>query len=295
MDQPSPIQASAPAPAPAPAGKGPSWARAVSGAIVMVATFVVVMVVVNSAASALGGPVAALLLGPALGMLVLGLYFLAVRFIERRPVTELARPGAARRVLSGLLGGVAVAATTVGIIAALGGYQITGWGTISGGLTVVGMMCAVAVSEEVLFRGVIFGLIQGRWGSWIALIASGLMFGLVHLVNPGATLWGAFAVAIEAGLMLGAAYIVSGSLWLPIGLHLGWNISTVAIFGTIGSGGDARAALVEAVTHGPTWLTGGDFGPEGSLVAVAVCSLATVFLLASARRPGRIVGRRRYG
>lgn len=289
MDQSNPIQASASSPA--PADKGPSRTRAVSRAIVMVATFAAVMVVVNSGASALEGPVAALLLGPALGILVLVLYFLAVRFIERRAVTELARPGAARHVLSGLLGGFALAATTVGIIAALGGYQIVGWGTISGGLIVVGMMCAVAVSEEVLFRGVIFGLIQGRWGTWIALIVSGLMFGLVHLVNPGTTLWGAFAVAVEAGLMLGAAYIVSGSLWLPIGLHLGWNIATVAIFGTIGSGGDARAALVEAVTHGPTWLTGGDFGPEGSLVAVAVCSVATVFLLVSAQRSGRIVGR----
>ncbi len=84
-------------------------------------------------------------------------------------------------------------------------------------------MCAVAVSEEILFRGVIFRFIQAAWGgTWIALGgASAAAFGLVHLINPGATLWGgALAVAAEAGLLLGAAFVATGSLWLPIGLHL---------------------------------------------------------------------------
>ncbi|GAA1125292.1 type II CAAX endopeptidase family protein [Citricoccus alkalitolerans] len=254
----------------------------------MVLAFAALMIITNSAASALGSPAAALLIGPALGVLVLWLYSAAVRRIEQRPVIELARPTAARRLLLGTLGGLTLAVVSIGLIAAFGGYEIVGWGTLAGALTVVGMMFAVAVAEEVLFRGVIFRLVQHRWGTWMTLAASALLFGLVHLVNPGATLWGALTLAVEAGLMLGAAYVATGSLWLPIGLHLGWNITTVAIFGTIGSGGDAREALVEAVTPGPVWLTGGSFGPEASLISVAVCSIATVLLLVSAHRNGRI-------
>lgn len=268
--------------------KTPFWTRPSVRASTMVVAFAALMIVTNSAASALGSPTAALLIGPVLGVLMLWLYSAAVRRIEQRPVTELARPTAAKRLLLGTLGGLTLACVSIGLIAAFGGYHITGWGTLAGALTIIGMMSAVAVAEEVLFRGVIFRLVQQRWGTWIALAASALLFGLVHLVNPGATLWGAFAVAVEAGLMLGAAYVATGSLWLPIGLHLGWNFTTVAIFGTIGSGGDAREALVEAVTPGPVWLTGGSFGPEASLISVAVCSVATVLLLISAHRNGRI-------
>lgn len=285
-----------PAPTPAPLSqpqtpsvqKPPFWSRPSVRASTMVVAFAALMIVTNFAASALGSPATALLIGPALGVLVLWLYSAAVRRIEQRPVIELARPTAAKRLLLGTLGGLTLACVSIGLIAAFGGYQIIGWGTLAGALTIVGMMFAVAVAEEVLFRGVIFRLVQQRWGTWMALAASALLFGLVHLVNPGATLWGALTLAVEAGLMLGAAYVATGSLWLPIGLHLGWNITTVAIFGTIGSGGDAREALVEAVTPGPVWLTGGSFGPESSLISVAVCSIATVLLLISAHRNGRI-------
>lgn len=277
-----------------PAAPSPTptlWSRPAARVTTMVLAGVAVMLAANSAASALDDPVAALLIGPALAALVLWLYAVAVRRIERRPVTELARPRAGRRLLLGALGGFALFAIAVGIIALAGGYQVTGWGTLAGALTVVGMMCAIAVAEEVLFRGIIFGLIQGRWGTWIALVASALLFGLLHLINPGATLWGALAVAIEAGLMLGAAFVATGSLWLPIGLHLGWNITIVAVFGAVTSGSSASGALLQAVTPGPVWLTGGSFGPEGSLVSVAVCSVATVLLLVWAHRNGRIVPR----
>lgn len=259
----------------------------------MVVGFAIVMIAANSIASALGNPAAALLIGPLLAVGVLWLYRTATARVERRPATELDRSGATRRVLIGMAVGFLLAAATTGVIALLGGYEITGWGSLAGALTVVGIMCAVAVSEEVLFRGVIFRLIEQRWGTWLALASSAILFGLVHLVNPGATLWGALAIAIEAGLMLGAAYAVTRSLWLPIGLHLGWNITTVAVFGSIASGSDSAGALVTTSTPGPIWLTGGTLGLEGSVIAVVLCSIATAALLVTAHRRGRITGRRR--
>ncbi|UOE44063.1 CPBP family intramembrane glutamic endopeptidase [Agromyces larvae] len=270
------------------ASRSRTWPRVAA----MVAGFAVVMIVSNSIASALAHPVAALAVGPVLAALMLWLYRFAVQRIERRPAVELAPTNASRRVLAGFAGGFLLAAATIGVLAAVGSYRIVGWGSVPGALTVVGMMAAVAVAEEVLFRGVIFRLVQGRWGTWIALGVSGVLFGAVHLLNPGATLWGAAAIATEAGLLLGAAYVATGSLWLPIGLHLGWNITIAAIFGTVTSGSGARDALVTAITPGPAWLTGGDFGPEAGIVAIAVCAAAAAVLLVIAHRRGRLVGRR---
>lgn len=259
----------------------------------MVIGFAIVMMVSNAIAAMLREPITALLIGPLLAALALLLYRFAVRRVEGRTASDLAPEGAARLTMIGFGGGILLAAVTIGAIAALGGYRITGWGSLSGALTVVGIMCAIAVAEEVLFRGVVFRLVQGRGGTWPALAVSAVLFGLVHLVNPGATVWGAVAVAIEAGLMLGAAYAATGSLWLPIGLHLGWNIALVGIFGSVTSGSEMAGSLLQAATDGPAWLTGGSFGPEGSIFAVLFCSGVTVALLAVAHRRGRLVSRRR--
>ncbi|PYG02284.1 hypothetical protein SAMN05216184_101756 [Georgenia satyanarayanai] len=289
-----------PPPPPGPRTTGPTadpgrtgvWSTGWVRTAALVVALVAGMVVTSSIAAALGNPVVALLSGPLLAVLMLWLYRLLVGRIERRPVLEVAPRGAARRVLTGLVGGLLLATTTIGVLALLGGYQVTGWGSVTGALTVIGMMCAVAVAEEVVFRGVVLRLLEPRWGTWLALAGSGALFGLVHLVNPSASLWGATAIAVEAGLMLGAAYVATRSLWLPIGLHLGWNVTLVAVFGTVTSGAEAQGALVTAGTSGPAWLTGGSFGPEASVVAILLCSVVTAGLLVVAHRRGRLVGRR---
>lgn len=267
--------------------------RPALSATLMIVGFAVVMIATGAITSALQNPVAALLIGPLLGLLALWLYRVSVRRLEKRPVVELAAPSAARRVLTGVAVGVLLASVTIGLLALFGGYRITGWGSLSGALAVIGTMVAVAITEEVLFRAVIFRLVQNRWGTWLALVVSSALFGLIHLLNPGATLWGVLAIAIEAGLMLGAAYVATGSLWLSIGLHFGWNVAIVAIFGTVTSGSDVAGSLVSATTSGPDWLSGGAFGPEGSLFAIAVCTIASVVLLRTAQRRGRMLPLRR--
>ena len=152
----------------------------------------------------------------------------------------------------------------------------TGWGSVTGALGLLGFMAAAAVTEELLFRGVLFRIIEERIGTWIALVLTGVVFGLSHLVNPDASLWGATAIAIEAGGMLAAAYAATRNLWVPIGLHFGWNFAAGGIFSTEVSGNGSRQGLLDAATSGPTLLTGGDFGPEGSLYAVLAGVLLTV-------------------
>jgi hypothetical protein len=82
------------------------------------------------------------------------------------------------------------------------------------------------------------------------------------------------AIALEAGALLGVTYAASRSLWLPMGLHFGWNFTEGGVFGTAVSGGQSHG-LIESVLSGPTLVTGGAFGPEASVIALAVCLAAT--------------------
>lgn len=266
-----------------PASGQGSWIKMT----VMVTGLAVAMLATNAIAAWPRNPVAALAIGPILAAAMICLYIFTGRRVERRKVEEFPAHHAVRHLLLGTGLGVLMSGATVGILALFGAYTITGWGSVAGMLAVAGMMCAIAVSEEVFFRGVVFRLLRGRWGTPVALGVSAIIFGLVHLVNPDASLWGAFAIMIEAGIMLGAAYLATGSLWLAIGVHFGWNFATTGLFGSITSGSEARDSLVTAVTSGPDWLSGGRFGPEASIIAILVCSIATVVLLVIARQRNR--------
>jgi membrane protease YdiL (CAAX protease family) len=141
----------------------------------------------------------------------------------------------------------------------------------------------VAVTEEILFRGELFRLIQKWAGTTVALTVSGLLFGALHLINPGATVWGGLAIAVEAGVLLGVAYTVTRSLWLPIGLHLGWNFAESGLFGATDSGSSFHSGLVLGVPHGTAAISGGGFGPEASIFAIVVAVAASVWLHRASR------------
>lgn len=237
-----------------------------------------------------GSSVWALPIGVVMAALGLWAYRLAVRRIEGREPLELSREGASRDIGWGISVGIGIFTATIATIALLGGYRVTGWGSFEAFLAVCGLMCAVAVGEELLFRGVLFRILEEAAGTWWALAISSLLFGGLHLVNPNASLWGALAISLEAGLLLGAAYVATRSLWLPIGLHLGWNLAQAGIFGTAVSGSeDAFAGLLVGETIGLAVISGGAFGPEGSVMAVLFCVVVTVYLLRVAHRRGHIV------
>lgn len=239
-----------------------------------------------------GSSVWALPLGVVMAALGLGAYRLAVRRIEGREPRELSGEGAVRDFGGGTVVGVGMFTATIATITLLGGYRATGWGSFEAFLAVCGLMCAVAVAEELLFRGVLFRILERSVGTWWALALSSVLFGGLHLVNPNASLWGALAISLQGGLLLGAAYVATRSLWLPIGLHLGWNLAQAGIFGTAVSGSeDAFVGLLVGETVGLTVISGGTFGPEGSVVAVLFCAVVTVYLLRVVRLRGHIVPR----
>lgn len=137
----------------------------------------------------------------------------------------------------------------------------------------------VGIGEEIIFRGVLFRWFDEKWGFPIALAVSALVFGGAHWTNPGGDWWSSLAIAIEAGLLLGAAYKWSGTLWLPIGIHWAWNFTQGNIFGLAVSGQDAGDAIFLSKLQGSRWLTGGDFGPEASVIAVVLGVAASAWFI----------------
>ena len=143
-------------------------------------------------------------------------------------------------------------------------------------MTVLPVMLA-PVFEKLAFRGVGLRIIEESWGSGVALGVTSLFFGLAHLNNANSGLLPALSIAVEAGLLLGMAYIASRTLWLPIGLHFGWNFTEGDIWGTPDSG-NVVPGLFTTTTHGNALITGGAFGPEASMISPLLCLVATAVL-----------------
>jgi uncharacterized protein len=235
----------------------------------------------------------ALVIGLATAVLSVIVYRWIVRLTERREVVELGRKGAVTGTSWGTLLGIGLFGLVIVNIAFLGHYEVDGIGEPEAMIGLLGFMAAASVTEELLFRGVLLRVLEQWWGTVITLAFTGFVFGMVHLANPNATLWGAVAIAIEAGLMLGSAYIATRSLWVPIGIHFGWNFAASAIFSTEVSGNGTPQGLLDAATSGPMLITGGDFGPEGSLYAVVFGVVTTIVFLWLAKRRGYLVPLRR--
>jgi len=243
-----------------------------------------------------GNGVVALVLGVATSVLAVLAYRWVVRRTEARSVDELALGRGARGPVRGVGRGLAVGAgmfaVVIASLALSGAYRVDGWGSVGGAVGLLAVALAAGVTEELMFRGVLFRIVEERFGTWVALVATAVLFGGMHLGNPHATVWGALAIALEAGGMLAAAYVATRSLWLPIGIHVGWNAAQGALFGTEVSGSGASDGLLHGVTSGPAFLSGGGFGPEASVPAVLVGAAVTTILLVVARRRGHIVPRR---
>lgn len=227
----------------------------------------------------------------AIGMCALGLvvYIAFVRFVERRPVSELSAAGMGRELGTGLLIGAALYTSCVLILIALGMYRIEGLNPWYFVLPAIAMALSSGIFEELLFRGVLFRIVEDWLGSWISLIVSSFVFGFVHLLNPAGTFLGALYISIEAGLLLAAAYMVTRRLWLSIGFHIGWNYTQSAIFSGIVSGGVSDPGLIKSNIKGPAILTGGSFGVESSIIAFLLCTATGIVLLFIAAKRGNVV------
>lgn len=214
-------------------------------------------------------------------------YLVVTRMVERRWPAELLR---GRRLLPdiavGLLCGVGYISACAGVLWLAGAYSVVDVRRdiqFAGQLLVTGV--GAGVFEEIVFRGVLFRMIEEGLGTWAALLSSALLFGFVHISNPGATAWSSVAIAIEAGLLLGMAYHVTRSLPLCMGIHAAWNFTQGAVYGSPVSGLRTKNSWLVPQFSGPEWLTGGAFGFEASVVSAGIgLGIATVLVILAQQR-----------
>ena len=214
-------------------------------------------------------------------------YASSVRLLEGRGATELSLRKGMPLLFAGILLGLLLIGAVYFILWCLGLVQFahgTGFDGLFGALVV---MFAAATLEELLFRAVLFRIAEEAFGTAAAIAVSAIAFGFVHALNPGATLVSSTAVALEAGVMFSLAYVLTRNLWLPIGIHMSWNFAEGSLFGARVSGYAEPHTLFKTALSGPQLLTGGNFGPEASLIAIGVCLSATaVIAVMVVRRDG---------
>lgn len=181
-----------------------------------------------------------------------------------------------------LLAGILIAGCMMGVIflieLAVGWLHIEGfnWQTENSSnlwqeiFRVALLFILVGWTEELLSRGYqLQNLVEGL-NKPIGVILSSLIFAILHQTNPSFTL-SAFIGLFLAGLFFCFAYYRLGNLWIPIGLHIGWNFFEGVVFGFQVSGLDNLPKFIQQNVAGPVWLTGGAFGPEaGGILAVGL-------------------------
>lgn len=196
---------------------------------------------------------------------------------------------AARGLATGTLTAFVLFSLIVGIAALLGSYFIVGWGGMHNWLLLLFTAGIYAgFVEEFIFRGILFRWIEEFGGSWAALFVTSSLFGLAHIMNDNATWFSSFTIAVEAGLMLGGAYMLTRSLWVPMGLHFGWNVTQGMLWDVPVSGNDVDG-LVNARLVGNPLISGGGFGLEASVIALVVAGGFGVWLVKRAYDKGEVM------
>jgi hypothetical protein len=238
-------------------------------------------------ASASGGLVLHAVLSTGLTLLFVYLaYRFYVRRVERRAFSDLAFPHAVRETGIGILIGAGASALPIAVLALLGVYRAEGLNDAS--LLIV-PLAGDAISgfvEEILFRGVLFAVLEEYLGSRWALVLSALIFGLGHLLNPDADPVAALAIVIGPSVLLTAAFIVTRRLWLSIGIHFAANFVEAGVFGL--AAGLASRGWLQGALSSPAWPAGGDPAALHAVLSLAVTLAMGIVLLTMAIRRGRI-------
>lgn len=217
--------------------------------------------------------------------------FLARRFLDKRSLVSLGLKPDIWAVLD-LFAGIVITFFMMGMIYLIewkmGWLTFDGfaWETddittlLGGTLGMLAVFILVGWNEELLFRGYRMQNLSNGLNLFWGILLSSLWFGIAHLLNPNSEAKIFVAVGILlAGVFLAYGYLTTKQLWLPIGLHIGWNFFEGVGFGFPVSGLDIYH-LTRITVNGPELWTGGAFGPEAGLVLLPGLLLGTILVFA---------------
>ncbi len=219
--------------------------------------------------------------------------------MEKRPLSDYGiafRQAVGTRFWEGSVWGFAMLSAILMVLRASGHIQIdsvslTGSAVFRYALAWGVTFLAVSWSEEFSFRGYWLFSFSRRMRFWPAALLISLVFGAVHLPNPGENALGIVQV-VEFGLLMCLTVRRTGDLWFAVGFHAAWDWAETFFYGTPNSGLLGAGRLLSTSVHGSNWLTGGSAGPEGSvitLLTLALCALLIRLRFPTAVYPDRPV------
>jgi len=204
--------------------------------------------------------------------------------LRRRPLAEVFGRFDGRWIAQLALGlalGALLMLTPAALLWVLGAVHWSAGAGSAALLQSLALFAAVAVTEEVLFRGFLFQRLIDGLGVWIAQLLMAGLFLLTHsdaIAHAGDIGVLAAINIFIASFMFGAAYLRTRSLALPIGLHLAADFVQGGVLG-FGVSGNDDPSLLHAQLGGPDWLTGGVFGLEASVPGLVVVLILTALLM----------------
>lgn len=262
----------------------PVWAFVMSAVFSCAAFFIAAVV-----AEAIAGPhylVLEVIFRALLALLLVGVYVWLLTIVDHvhdRRIAALGLPhteGWFKQLITGC--GVGLALIVLAVL------PIAIWGDPSvrfhlglhllpriGGVLLVLLVGALA--EELMFRGYPFQRLEEGIGAVGAIAVFSMLFGAVHLSNPGASVWGLINTVL-IGILLAIAYLRTRALWLPWGIHFGWNAALGFLCGLPVSGLRMFNVVVRTSTTGPNWMTGGSYGIEASATGTIAVLIGLVIV-----------------
>jgi CAAX protease family protein len=189
--------------------------------------------------------------------------------------------------------GIGLAAGTVMIVAVACLERVGGLADFSartepagkialGGFFLLTLLIVAAAAEELVFRGYPFQRLVDSGGKGAAVATFSALFGVAHLANPFHS-WISLVNTVLVGVLLSICYLRTRALWLPIGIHFAWNFVQGYVLGFPVSGLNLAESMLKARNHGPLWLAGGAYGPEGSILTLGVILAGTAYFIFSRR------------
>ena len=226
---------------------------------------------------------------------ILLLFIFWVKVIEKNSLTSL---GFVKKNWLKYLGwGILLSLLQMGVIALV--YQVGGIGTFELNelslepiLFILGLFpfwLLQGGTEEVATRGWLLTRIAARTNLPLAIAISSSLFGILHLGNAGVTVLSVLNIVLD-GVLAGLLFIYTDSIWLVVAQHGTWNYVQGNLLGFQVSGTGADASIFSfTMGSGPDWLTGGEFGAEGSIITTLVLLLSIVFVYRIGERRERVV------
>lgn len=214
-------------------------------------------------------------------------YYFLFKYYEKREISEFSIKFMLKESLVGFFGGGILISFIILILFLLGYYKIIAANDFSIFFLPLLTLAMAALMEEILYRGIIYRILEKWLGTKVALIIPSLIFGFTHVTNENATIIGVLG-AIIGGLLASIMFTYTKRLWVPFTFHFGWNFAQL-IYGSNVSGMDEFGVLFNSQLEGPQLLIGSKFGIEDSIFSLIFTGILFIVIYYKANKKGFII------